>query len=186
LARFAKRGRPAFTNLNDMKSESIRIGALGEFAAPLTHVEKEASVEFAARNCDQLALELHTLAEVLRSPPDRRANREFTAEESLVKSLIRLRRARDECFGTGLFTDPAWHVLLELHLAKLEQRRISISAAAAAAAVPSTTALRAIASLVSRGLVQRRPNPLDARMTHLELTDDGSARMVYVLGRISK
>ncbi len=76
---------------------------------------------------------------------------------------------RDALFPTGLFADPAWDLLLDLYVAGVERRRISISSACIAAAVPSTTALRWIAVLESKGLILRIADSKDRRRAYLTL-----------------
>ena len=46
-----------------------------------------------------------------------------------VEDILRLRRARSGAFGTGLFSDPAWDILLYLFAARLRgetSRRTSL------------------------------------------------------------
>ncbi len=158
-------------------------------AALLSPAETLATLESIARQCDDLASRLRSLTCVLHSGGDlfhSRAERGASSEEALVQSLIRLRRERDELFEPNLFADPAWDILLELYLADLEQRRVAISSACLAAAVPTTTALRTMGALVARGLVERHPYALDARVTHVQLTDAGRARMQRLIRRVSQ
>lgn len=87
-----------------------------------------------------------------------------------LRDRLKARRARDALFGADLFADPAWDLLLDLLLCDLEQRRVSISSACLAAAVPATTALRWIVQLETRGLVLRIDDPGDRRRSYLTLT----------------
>ncbi len=59
-----------------------------------------------------------------------------------VRRTIRARRLRDQFFGTALFEDPGWDMLLDLYAAELERGRVSVSSLCIAAAVAPTTALR--------------------------------------------
>jgi DNA-binding MarR family transcriptional regulator len=92
----------------------------------------------------------------------------------VAEELYRLRRKRElifsVAFGDGLFADPAWDLLLDLYIHNARQRRISVSSACLAAAVPTTTALRYITELLKRGLVERVPHPADGRSFLLCLT----------------
>lgn len=92
----------------------------------------------------------------------------------LAKRYLRHRRTRDALFPAGLFADPAWDLLLDLYVAGMERRRISISSACIAAAVPSTTALRWIALLESNGLVLRIADSDDRRRAYLALAPRAS------------
>jgi len=80
-------------------------------------------------------------------------------------------------FPDGLFSDPAWEILLELYAVHLDQQRTSITSVCAASSVPATTALRWIAKLEQDGLVVRTDEPLDARRSWIALTSDGVDRM---------
>lgn len=96
---------------------------------------------------------------------------------SKVRSEIEARAARGKLFQASLFADPAWDILLELFAAELECRRVKISSAGGAAAVPLTTALRWISTLRQQGLVERTDDSTDARRSFLNLTEQGSALM---------
>jgi DNA-binding MarR family transcriptional regulator len=91
------------------------------------------------------------------------------------------RRERDALFGAALFADPAWDVLLYLFIAAGEGRAVSIREACAAASVPETTALRHIAHLKDRGLLQCRTNPSDRRSTHLVASEAAQRKMSLLL-----
>ena len=84
---------------------------------------------------------------------------------------------RERFFDASLFADPAWDILLELYLARLEQRRVSISSLCIASAVPATTALRHIRTLVEKNLILREPNPFDGRVAYAELTETAFLQM---------
>lgn len=91
-----------------------------------------------------------------------------------AKAIYAGRRARERVFADfQLFAEPAWDVLLDLFVATLEDRAISVSHATTAAAVPTTTALRWIDHLANRGLVERRPDGVDPGCSFLTLTDLG-------------
>lgn len=91
-----------------------------------------------------------------------------------VAAVIRARRLRSHYFSEELFADPAWDILLYLLHADLCQRRVSVSSACAASAVPTTTALRWLKSMEKQGLIHRRDDPLDHRRAYLELAPDTS------------
>jgi DNA-binding MarR family transcriptional regulator len=93
------------------------------------------------------------------------------------RQLLRARRERDKYFGTRLFADPAWDMLLELFAAELSQRRVSVGSLAHASGTPMTTSLRWIDALVKAGLAERRQDPLDGRRIFVSLTDKGLRAM---------
>lgn len=90
-----------------------------------------------------------------------------------VRLLIRQRRARARFFPPDLFADPAWDILLDLTAARLEGASVPISSLCIAAGVPTTTALRWIATLVDLGLLVRRSDPDDRRRVFVELMPAG-------------
>jgi DNA-binding MarR family transcriptional regulator len=81
----------------------------------------------------------------------------------LVRNEIKRRRQRDRFFPSELFADPAWDILLDLYAADYEGRRISVSSACIAAAVPATTALRWLKTLTDNGQIERVPDEADGR-----------------------
>ncbi|GAA0328886.1 hypothetical protein GCM10009087_43880 [Sphingomonas oligophenolica] len=94
-----------------------------------------------------------------------------------ARAVYRARRQRDAAFGKDmdLFGEPAWDILLDLLVADADGRRISITSASGAANVPPTTALRMIAILEERGLIERSDDPCDRRRSWVTLTDRGRA-----------
>ena len=90
-----------------------------------------------------------------------------------IRSLIRYRRARSRYFPPEIFADPAWDILLDLTAARLEGTLVPISSLCIAAGVPTTTALRWIATLVDLGLLSRRSDSADRRRVFVELTENG-------------
>lgn len=90
----------------------------------------------------------------------------------LIRKTIAFRQQRNEYLGNELFSDPAWDIILELTLAKLQGVPVPVSSACAAASVPFTTAYRHIGNLVDHRMVRRWKDPLDQRRVLLELEDD--------------
>lgn len=127
-----------------------------------------------------------------RGLPDRRAQpdrRDPVRNEMLatLRALIRARRLRDHYFSGELFADPAWDMLLDLLLARLEQRPVAVSSLCIAAAVPPTTALRWIKRLTEEGIFVRIADPHDGRRIFIELSDaaaEGMAGYVQAVGQI--
>jgi len=91
-----------------------------------------------------------------------------------VRNVIRARRLRARYFSEELFADPAWDMLLDLLQAEITQLRVPVSSLCIAAAVPATTALRWLKTLVTQGLFVRRPDPHDGRRVYVELAPDAS------------
>jgi DNA-binding MarR family transcriptional regulator len=121
----------------------------------------------------RIAAELRSLAGQLESfeaviPADGASR--WLSVPALLRTYLRARRAREAILPADMFADPAWDLLLDLLLSDLEHRRVSVSAACIAASVPSTTALRWISLLESRGAIVRIADPADRRRAHLQLS----------------
>jgi DNA-binding transcriptional ArsR family regulator len=131
-----------------------------------------------SRDAERIAAFLAALADreargdqALTLPPDGEL---LPVDAALVRSVIRARRLRDRYFGTDLFADPAWDMMLDLLAARLEGHRVAVSSLCIAAAVPPTTALRWIKSLTDQGLLVRTADPQDGRRIHVELSDEAA------------
>ncbi|HWI84977.1 MAG TPA: winged helix DNA-binding protein [Sphingomonas sp.] len=124
-----------------------------------------------------------------RERPDRRAQGErrghgdvhepLAHSEMLtaIRATIRARRLRDQYFSGELFADPAWDMLLDLLLARLEGRAVAVSSLCIAAAVPPTTALRWIKRLTEEGVFVRTADPRDGRRIFIGLSDEAADGM---------
>ena len=110
-----------------------------------------------------------------RGPPIASDTAEVTARD--IREMIRARRLRDQYFGSGLFEDPAWDMMLDLFAAELERAQVSVSSLCIAAAVAPTTALRWISRMTEAGLFERQPDPFDRRRAFLGLSDRASLGM---------
>ena len=98
-----------------------------------------------------------------------------------LHAMLAERKAREHYFpGLG---EPAWNMLLDLALAKMECRKVSITSTCIASYAPASTALRHVDVLLSLGLIERRPDPEDARRTWLILTDPAAADLDAMLAR---
>jgi DNA-binding MarR family transcriptional regulator len=103
----------------------------------------------------------------------------------VVRKVIRARRLRARFFREDLFADPAWDMLLDLLQAEISHLRVPVSSLCIAAAVPATTALRWLKTMVKQGLFLRREDPHDGRRVFVELapqTSDALRRYFAELG----
>lgn len=91
-----------------------------------------------------------------------------------VRCVIRARRLRGRYFPEDLFADPAWDMMLDLLQAEISHLRVPVSSLCIAAAVPATTALRWLKTLVQEGLFVRRADPHDGRRVFVELAPEAS------------
>lgn len=94
-----------------------------------------------------------------------------------VRAVIQARRLREKFFPADLFADPAWDMMLDLLQAEIVGLRVQVSSLCIAAAVPPTTALRWLTSMVKQGLFVRRADPHDGRRVFVELSPDTSAAL---------
>lgn len=173
--------------------ESARVAALAvalSGAARAAHVS-DVSADNSASRLRQLSDEVGriaaTLARLSSGPPSARPLADTDASDSasglpnvsadLVRNLIRARRLRAQYFDSDLFADPAWDMLLDLTQAEYAQHRVPVSSLCIAAAVPATTALRWIKTMVERGLFLRRADPHDGRRVFIELAPAASQAM---------
>ncbi|WP_179042134.1 winged helix DNA-binding protein [Sphingobium lactosutens] len=100
---------------------------------------------------------------------------DHTSPEELAaaaRRYLRWRRKRDESYPR-LFEDPAWEILLDLFVSKIEERSIYVSSACIASQVPQTTALRMIKRLNDLSLVKQEEDPFDGRRKILKITKPG-------------
>ncbi len=103
-----------------------------------------------------------------------------------VRSVIRARRLRSRYFAEHLFADPAWDMLLDLLQAEIAQLRVPVSSLCIAAAVPATTALRWLKTMVQEGLFIRRADPHDGRRVFVELAPETSAALRRYFAEVGK
>lgn len=100
----------------------------------------------------------------------------------MAQAEYKRRRRRDDIWDIpGLFAEPAWDILLDLFVAKIEGKRISTSSACIAACVPPTTALRWLTALETQGMLVKFADPGDRRRTFVAITPAGFAAMVDYL-----
>jgi DNA-binding MarR family transcriptional regulator len=95
----------------------------------------------------------------------------------LLRSMLQASRLRAEHISPGLFEDPAWNMLLELLLSKLEGTCVTISKLAVSGGVAPTTGLRWIERLEERGFVHRVKDQRDGRRVFVEISPDAEKRL---------
>lgn len=99
------------------------------------------------------------------------------ARPNYLRALVAARADRDAIFQSGLFSDPAWDMMLDLAVAEASNRPISVTSLCIASGSPTTTALRRIDDLKDAGLIDRVPDDRDRRRVLVHLTDLGRERM---------
>ena len=121
-----------------------------------------------------------------RAPPARRSVTAATVLGEDVRTMIRFRRERNRLFGSDLFADPAWDIMLDLMAARIERLRVSVSSLCIAAAVPPTTALRYIKTMTDMGLLVRVPDPTDGRRIFIDLSDRAAKKVLEFIGEAKR
>jgi hypothetical protein len=167
--------------------ESARTAALAIASASagmpmrLSDVASDQSAARLRQLSDEVSRIAATLARLSAGPtaavppvePAIRADAPEIAAET-VRSVIRARRLRARFFPEDLFADPAWDMLLDLLQAEIAHLRVPVSSLCIAAAVPATTALRWLKTMVSQGIFIRRADPHDGRRVFVELAPEAS------------
>ncbi|MEM8697266.1 MAG: hypothetical protein AAGE05_14690 [Pseudomonadota bacterium] len=109
----------------------------------------------------------------------------YTQGAQFIKNYLKARREREWQFPNGLFSDPAWDILLGLYVAQSEQRPIQASAIGAIAAVSQTSGQRWLKILRSRQLVTCEKLANDAGDPRVTLTLDAVTGLNRWLDRMS-
>lgn len=99
-----------------------------------------------------------------------------------IKAEIQYRNQRAQALPSALLGEPAWDILLDLAAAKLENKRIQITAIGLNEGLPPTTALRWIGLLVEHNLIRRIPDDVDRRRTWLEITPEAMKKVAACFG----
>ncbi|MCK0100592.1 winged helix DNA-binding protein [Qipengyuania sp. S6317L1] len=96
----------------------------------------------------------------------------------MAREAYAVRRRRSAIFENDeLFGEPAWDILLDLYIANVENKPVSVSSACIGSAAPPTTGLRWLGVLSEQGLIAREHDPEDQRRVLVHLTDKGLAAM---------
>ena len=93
------------------------------------------------------------------------------ATVTMARRILEARRLREAHLPIGLFTEPAWDMLLDLYIAEGEDRAMSAGSLCASARMPPKTALRWIGSLETEGCVVQVPDAKDGARALVKLTD---------------
>jgi DNA-binding MarR family transcriptional regulator len=182
----ARLDNPAIELIVDAdEAERAAALALAAARAGMAHRVSDIASDQSAERLRQLSDEVSriasTLARLSAGPtpaapglerPLTAAPSEVSAEQ--VRAVIRARRLRSRYFPEHLFADPAWDMLLDLLQAEIAQLRVPVSSLCIAAAVPATTALRWLKTMVEERIFVRRADPHDGRRVFVELAPDTS------------
>ena len=92
-------------------------------------------------------------------------------------SLLGLRRIRERHFGIELFGEPAWDIMLQLMIARIDQRDLRVGELCASAASSPEATFQYINELVDAKLVDRFENAADTGDFFLSLSSEAARRM---------
>ena len=110
------------------------------------------------------------------------SNLRVSAARDRALELIALRKQREKLMGTDLFGEPAWDMLLDLFVQRVDSQRVSTTSAVIAGRVPNSTGLRHLNNLVRRGLVNQNAANHDLRIQYVSLSESCYQQMLELLG----
>lgn len=105
---------------------------------------------------------------------------------ALAKLMVQISTRRQAMFGTHLFADPAWDIMLDLYVAHQERRLVSAGSACLASGVPQATAMRWIDALVAARLVEEQGDPISGQRMFVRLSARGYERMSAFLTGVQR
>ncbi len=174
---------PQFMNERENVMEVVRLQALADevarIARALTALSEEGGGVPAAVSDGLIGYRAAPVVSLPMGEPE-------TVRAEDVRTMIRLRRQRDSLFGTDLFADPAWDMMLDLLAARIERLRVAVSSLCIASAVPPTTALRWIKTLTDIGVLRRVADPTDGRRVFIELSESAARSVLNVVGQAKR
>ena len=131
------------------------------------------TVTLSARDVVDLRRLLSALS--ARPKPDPKTDKHGISREKLIsraKESLAARRARAQFFGSDMFGEPAWDILLAIYIAEDEEPP-AITQITASSGSPATTTLRWLEYLEKNDLVDRRRHATDGRVVLITLSPKG-------------
>ena len=86
-------------------------------------------------------------------------------------------RSRERHFGTELFGEPAWDIMLQLMLARIDERELKLGELSGNPAWPPAATRHYVAELVAAKLVDRFENAANHDDFYLSLSSEAARRM---------
>jgi hypothetical protein len=132
-----------------------------------------------SRNMDDI---VHRLDELLRTiaevptPASAAAPMERNTLDA-ARAEWKARRERERLFGSSLFVETGWDILLDLFMARQEGRDVTLSSICETARLAEPAMLRCLAMLIEEGLILRETRSPDPRGNHLILSGRALALM---------
>jgi FixJ family two-component response regulator len=143
---------------------------------------------------ESLSAEMQRISSIIASPtaahgtpqPAPAANSSKMADPAFIRRLLRNEAKRRQLGNGALFGDPAWDMLLDLTIARLEGRHVSVSSACIASGAPTTTALRLVNRLVGESILGRIPDEKDGRRDFLVIDPTIEGPLIAYLNELAK
>ena len=139
------------------------------------------------RGMDDIARRLDDLLQAMAQVPSPGAALGPVGED--VLQIARRKRAegreRAGVFGSALFSDHGWDIMLDLFIARAEKRDVTIVSICRGISLPEAAVLRCIAALIEAQLVVRRAQGSDPSDVMLALTDKSLAMMCDYFSRLA-
>ena len=138
-----------------------------------------------SRNMDDI---VHRLDELLRtiaavpSPATAAAPLERNKLDA-ARAEWDARRQRERLFGSSLFGDTGWDILLDLFMAREAGRDVTLSSICETVSLAEPAMLRCLAMLIEEGLILRESRSRDPRGNHLKLSSHALAMMCDYFSR---
>jgi hypothetical protein len=131
-------------------------------------------------NLTKLAEELAEAArrfDAASNDSDSEASIDAMSPRQYFTSLLELRRTRERYFGSELFGEPAWDIMLELMLARIEDREILSSQLKSHAGSPAIVTRHYLEALVEAKLVDKFENAANVDDPCIVLSSEAARRM---------
>ena len=125
-----------------------------------------------SRNMDDIVHRLDELLRTVVAVPSA-APAAAAAEPNnfgLARAEWQARRERERLFGSRLFGDTGWDILLDLFMGREEGRDVTLSSIGEAAPFAEPAMLRCLAMLIEEGLILREVRSPDPHGNHLKLS----------------
>lgn len=161
------------------RSDSKKRAPLGMFHEDERTHTRGKIVELTERDVQDARRLLSLLSSEVPLAANREDHKPATRHYSLARkanAILVERRRRAEAFGTGMFGEPAWDILLLLYVVDSGPRQ-TIGALSKLAGVTKSTGLRWLEYLEGRQFVRRQSHPTDKRSAFVELTAEGRASL---------
>ena len=130
-------------------------------------------------NMDDIVRRLDALLRTIAAVPGP-ASAAFAIERSKVgaaRAEWNARRERERLFGSSLFGDTGWDILLDLFIAREEGRDVTLSSICDTVSLAEPAMLRCLAMLIEEGLILREFRSPGPDGNHLKLSDQALALM---------